>query len=59
MTPRPRWRWWLYCVLLWLWWRTKWEWAGNGFGWCVLPEWLADDEELRRAREEDPCNPPF
>ena len=42
---RPIWRWWLFCAALSIYFRHGWDWARRLMGWCVLPEWLGNDEE--------------
>ena len=49
MSPRPLWRWWLFCALLALEQRTSWDWARRGWAWCILPRWMATDDEIAEA----------
>jgi len=46
---KPRWRWWLFCALLALEQRTSWDWARRAWAWCILPRWMATDEEIAEA----------
>lgn len=55
---KPRWRWALFCVALKISWETRWKWAGDLMSWCVLPEWVATDEELANPGAPND-NPPF
>lgn len=51
--PRPVWRWWLCTAALSVHWHgPPWlsRWALRVVGWCVLPEWVATDEEIAHAR---------
>ena len=55
---RPRWRWVLFCAVDSLTLRVKWAWLARLWAWCILPEWLASEEELAdmsaSSGKEDP-----
>ena len=53
-SPRPLWRWWLFCFACWAWFEFSWGWSLHLLGWCVLPTWVASDEEIAAAHTAAP-----
>jgi hypothetical protein len=51
---KPRWRWLLFCVTSDIVFRVRWKWAVRLMSWCVLPEWVATDEEIAGVENVDP-----
>lgn len=51
---RPVWRWLLFCAVDWLTLHFTCPWLGRLWAWCILPEWLASEEELAEMRTA--CN---
>lgn len=50
---KPRWRWAIFCAALEAHRVVRWEWLAGLWAWCILPAWLASEEELDEMAAHD------